>query len=196
MELIGLFLIASGLLVVAGLAKAVQPDDTARALRALLPERAGALRTVWLRRTVRAGALAEATLGLVALARPRPATAAAVALSYALFAGVVVLARWRGGPLATCGCFGRPDTPPTLAHLAFDLVLAGSAAAVAATGPAHGFITTQLAAQPWSGFPLLLVSATGLWLTFLALSALGSLEGARRLRSLEGARQMARPERP
>ena len=37
MELIGLYLIAAGLLVVAGTAKAARPDDTARAVGALLP---------------------------------------------------------------------------------------------------------------------------------------------------------------
>ena len=39
MELIGLYLIAAGLLCVAGVAKAAHPDDTARALAALLPQR-------------------------------------------------------------------------------------------------------------------------------------------------------------
>ncbi len=77
---------------------------------------------------VRAGALAEAALGAVALAFPRPATGALVALSYLCFFGVVgLVARRRGGPLATCGCFGRPDTPPTVLHLVLDLVLAAAA---------------------------------------------------------------------
>jgi len=76
-----------------------------------------------LRLAVRAGALAEAALGLVALVLPRPLTGALVALSYALFAGVVAYAMARGGPLATCGCFGRPDTPPTRVHLVVDLVV-------------------------------------------------------------------------
>ena len=132
-------------------------------------------------RVVRVGALAEAALGAVALAFPRPATAALVALSYVCFFGVVAYARRRGGPLATCGCFGRPDTPPTALHLVIDLVLAAAAAAVAAGAPSGGTLVTQLAHQPWAGFPLLFVSAVGLWLTALALSALAALTAARRL---------------
>ena len=75
MELIGLYLIAAGLLVVAGTAKAARPDDTTRALVALLPS-PPSFRL--LRDVVRVGALAEAALGVVAFAFPRPATAALV----------------------------------------------------------------------------------------------------------------------
>ena len=180
MELIGLYLIAAALLVAAGIAKAVRPDDTARAVSALLP-RGCAPSQRRLRGAVRAGALAEAMLGLVALVVPRPVTAALVALSYALFAIVVAFARVRGGPLATCGCFGRPDTPATRLHVAVNFALAGAAVVVAAGVPNGGSIATLLAHQPWAGLPLLFVSAAGLWLTFLALSALAALEGARRL---------------
>jgi len=178
MELIGLYLIAAGLLVVAGVAKAARPDDTARATVALLP---GSPSLRLLRWVVRTGALAEAALGAVALLFPRPATAALVTLSYVCFFGVVAVAHRRGGPLATCGCFGRPDTPPTVLHMVLDLALAATAAVVALGAPSHGTLVTQLAHQPWAGFPLLFVSAVGLWLTALALSALAALSGARRL---------------
>jgi Methylamine utilisation protein MauE len=182
-ELIGPYLVAAGLLVVAGLAKAIRPDDTARALSTLAGgARAG--RAIPLRVTraaVRAGALGEAALGLAALAAPRPVTAAFVALSYTAFAAVVALAWWRGGPLATCGCFGRPDTPPTAVHLLLDVALAAAAVAVAVTAPASGTLPAQLAQQPWAGLPLLFVSAVALWLSLLAMSALGTLAGARRL---------------
>ncbi|MGO8824309.1 MAG: MauE/DoxX family redox-associated membrane protein [Acidimicrobiales bacterium] len=192
MGLIGLYLIAAGLLVAAGIAKAVRPDDTARALAALIPGRRVPSQR-WLRGAVRTGALAEAVLGLVALGAPRPLTAALVALSYASFALVVAYARARGGTLATCGCFGRPDTPATRVHVAVDLVLAGAAAAVAAGAPSGGSIATLLAHQPWTGVPLLFVSAVGLWLTFLALSALAALEGARRLVQPVAARGTSAP---
>ncbi len=185
MELIGLYLIAAGLLVVAGVAKASRPDDTARALVTLRSSRrAPGGRAVSLRRMrlfVRTGALAEAVLGLIALLMPRPLTASLVALSYATFSVVVVVARRRGGPLATCGCFGRPDTPPTTVHLFVNLLLAVSAVVVAASAPADGTVVSALAHQPWAGLPLLFVSAVGLWLSLLALSSLAALEGARRL---------------
>ncbi len=180
MELIGLYLIAAGLLVAAGTAKAVRPGDTARAIGALFPGRRAPSHAV-LRRIVRGGAVAEIAVGLAALAFPRPVTAALVALSYALFVGVVAYARARGGPLSTCGCFGRADTPATGLHLAINLLLAATAAVVAAASSPAGSLASLLAHQPWAGLPLLFVSATGLWLTVVALSPLAALEGARRL---------------
>jgi hypothetical protein len=178
MELIGLYLVAAGLLCLAGAAKVARPDDMARAMATLLPGPPPLHVMRWL---VRVGAAAEAILGAVAIVFPRPATAALVALSYASFLAVVVYARLRGRPLATCGCFGRPDTPPTALHLVVDVVLAGAAAAVAFGAPVHGTLATQLAHQPWAGLPLLFVSAVGLWLTALALSSLTALVAARRL---------------
>jgi hypothetical protein len=179
LAVIGLYLVACALLVGSGLAKAARPDATARALAALVHGRG--MRLVRLRLAVRAGALAEAALGLVALALPRPVTAALVASSYLCFAGIVLVALRRGGPLATCGCFGRADTAPTVVHLVLDLALAVAAAVLAAAAPRQGTLVTYLAHQPWAGLPLLFVSAVGAWLTLLALSALGELEGGRRL---------------
>jgi hypothetical protein len=177
MELIGLYLIAAGLLCVAGVAKALRPDDTALAMAALSPGRPP-LRLV--RSVVRAGALAEAALGAVAILFPRPAIAALVALSYLVFVAVVTYARWRGGPLATCGCFGRLDTPPTALHLVLNLVLAAAATAVAICGSPGSTLGQQLVHQPWAGFPLVFASAVGVWLSALALSALAALTAARR----------------
>jgi hypothetical protein len=176
MALIGLYLIAAGLLCVAGLAKAIRPGDTALAMAAFVPGRPPLRLLRWV---VRAGALAEAALGAVAIVFPRPATAALVALSYLAFFVVVAYARWRGGPLATCGCFGRPDTPPTALHLVIDLVLAAAAAAVAVGATPENTLRLELAHQPWAGFPLLFVSGVGLWLTALALSALAALTATR-----------------
>jgi hypothetical protein len=185
-ELIGLYLVAAGLLVVAGVAKARRPDDTARAVVTGLSARGArgggrALSLRPVRRCVRTLALAEAALGLAALILPRPVTAALVAFSYAAFTVVVVLTRRRGGPLATCGCFGRPDTPPTSVHVFLTLLLAVGAATVAATTPVHATVYSALAHQPWAGVPLVFVSAVGVWLSLQALSALAALEGARRL---------------
>jgi hypothetical protein len=175
MELIGLYLVACLILVAAGTAKAVRPGDTARALASLVPLDAGRLRHV-----VRVGSLGEAALGLVALAFPRTAPAAAVAASYLLFAVFVAIARRRGGAVASCGCFGTPDTPATGLHVVVDLVLAASAAVVASAG-LDGSMASVLAAQPLDGVPLLMASAVGAWLTYLAVSVLASLQAARRL---------------
>lgn len=187
MELIGPYLVACGLLAIAGVAKAARPDDTARALVQLTapidgrgPSRRRTPGFGTVRSLVRIGAAAEALLGVVALVVPRTGTAAAVCASYLVFAGFVALAIVRGGTLATCGCFGRPDTPPTAVHVAVNLVLAGSAAAVAAAAPATGTVLRVLAHQPWHGVPLVLVAALGTWLATLVLVHLSALEAVRR----------------
>ena len=176
MELIGPYMVACVLLVAAGMAKVVRPGDTARAVAWLVPWPLGRLRIL-----IRIGALVELTIGTVALAIPRPASAALVAASYALFAAVVGLTRARGGPIASCGCFGTPDTPATGLHLVVNLGLAVTAIVVAAAAPISGSIASVLSHQPWDGVPLVAVSAVGAWLTFLVLSPLAALQGVRRM---------------
>jgi hypothetical protein len=187
MELIGLYLMAGGLLVAAGVAKAIRPDDTARALAALTPLGAQTMRTL-----VRAGAVAETALGVTALALPRPWSAGLVALSYAAFAGFVAYARSTGGAIASCGCFGTPDTPATLAHVIIDGALAVAAAAVAWSAPS-GTLVTVLSHQPARGIPLVAVSALGGWLVYLAISVLAGLQGARALTGITFDRQGTAP---
>ena len=182
MELIGLYLMAAALLVVAGMAKAARPGDTARALGDIVPAWAGPVLTRRrLRTVIRLGGLFEAALGLVAIVFPRPVTAILVATSYALFAGVVLYARSRGGALSSCGCFGRADTPATMLHALVDVVFAAACIAVAATAPSSGSLMTLLGHQPAAGVPLVFVSVVGLYLSYLTLAVLPSLEGARRL---------------
>jgi len=174
-ELIGPYLAACLLLVVAGVAKAVRPGDTARAVAETVP-----LPLAVLAPLVRAGAVAEGCVGAAGLVHPSPWTAGLVALSYAAFAAFVTVVLVRGGPLASCGCFGTPDTPATRLHVVVDLVLAGSALAVAAAAPSH-WLPTVLADQPWHGVPLVAVSVLGAWLAVLVLGRLAELGAARRL---------------
>ena len=175
MELIGPYLAACALLVVAGVAKAVRPGDTARAVVATvpMPPRAGRL-------LVRTGAAVEAVVGTAGLVHPSPWTAGLVACSYLGFAAFVAVVLTRGGPLASCGCFGKPDTPATRLHVVVDLALAGSAVAVAGGVPAQ-WTPTLLAHQPGHGVPLVLMSGLAAWLAFLALGRLAELGAARRL---------------
>jgi Methylamine utilisation protein MauE len=180
-ELIGVYLIGCTLLVAAGAMKVVRPDDTARALAPLVPAQLGSLADVRrFRSVIRLAALFEVGLGAVAFLWPRAASAALVAASYVVFAGVVALARARGGSLASCGCFGTPDTPATLLHVAVDVVFAGAAILVATSAPSGGTILTALGHQPLHGAALLLLAGVGAWLTYLTLSMLGALEVARR----------------
>ena len=174
MTLLGPYLVACGLLVVAGAAKVARPADTARALSAALGSRAPATGVV------RGAAGAEAALGLAALIWPEPPLAALVGASYLAFAAVVAVVRHRGGALASCGCFGTPDTPATGLHVVIDLALAASAGSVAAAGHA-GTLGPLLQAQPLHGVPLVAVSALAGWLTFMALTLLPRLQAARRL---------------
>jgi hypothetical protein len=174
MELIGPYLAACLLLVAAGAAKVARPDDTARAVGSVVRLPLRPLRTL-----VRAGAAAEAALGLVALLRPAPVTAGLVAASYLGFAGFVAVARATGGPLATCGCFSTPDTPATRTHVAVTLGFAVSAAVVAAGVPA-GWITHVLADQPWRGVPVVLLAVLCAWLAYLAMTRLALVGAARR----------------
>jgi hypothetical protein len=191
-ELIGLYLIASGLLVLAGIAKALRPEDTARALVELAPRRVASHVSQRVARAVlRGGATAEALLGIWALASPGPLAAALVASSYILFTVVVVHARVHGGALSTCGCFGRPDTPATWLHAVLNALFAVAAVTVALHASTDSTLRALLSHQPWTGLPLLFVSAVGGYLTYLALSPLATLEGARRLvrpRSAEATR--------
>jgi len=123
----------------------------------------------------------EAALGIAALLFPRPVTAALVATSYALFFCVVAFVRRIGGSLATCGCFGRPDTPATGLHLLLNVVFVAGAVAVALRPPDVTGLVSLLGRQPWSGAPLLVAAVVGIWLSYLALSPLSVLEAARRL---------------
>ena len=178
MELIGIFFVASGLLAIAGIAKALRPDDTARALLLALP---WSVPMTMARRTVRLGAVVEASLGVCAIVYPHPVLAGLVALSYAAFLCFVLYARKRGGPLSTCGCFGRPDTPATALHVVLNGVFIATAVVVGLRPPQNATLTSLLATQPWDGLPLLFASAVGIWLGYLALSPMATLEATRRL---------------
>lgn len=115
---------AAAVLAYAGAAKVLDPTMTAGALRAMrLPS------APWL---VRLGALAELVLGIAAVVVGGWALWTAVAASYAAFAAFVAAALRSGRPIATCGCFGRPDTPPRARHVVANLAAAAACAGYAA----------------------------------------------------------------
>jgi Methylamine utilisation protein MauE len=174
-ELIGLYLVACVLLVAAGTAKAIRPADTARAFSAVVSLPPGVIRMA-----IRIGAVAEAALGAYALLYPRALSAGLVALSYAVFAVVVAYARARGGAIASCGCFGTPDTPATWLHVIVNLGLSAAAGFVAVAQPT-GSMVSILSVQPLEGVPLIAASALAAWLTYLVISVLAALSAVRRL---------------
>src|SRR4051812_42305285 len=119
-------LVASALLAAAGAPKVVDPVMTVGALRSVgLHVQPAAVRLF--------GAM-EATLGAAALATGARPLAALVAASYAGFCGFLVIALRAGGAVASCGCVGRADTPPTRSHLAVTATLAVACGLAAATG--------------------------------------------------------------
>ncbi|MFQ6171990.1 MauE/DoxX family redox-associated membrane protein [Oryzobacter sp. R7] len=124
---------AAVLLVVAGAPKVLDPGDLHRAVRSVgMPVG---------REAVRAFALAEVVVGVAALAVPGPATALLLAALYAGFTAFVVVALRSGGVVSSCGCFGKADTPPTVAHA----VLTGGAALAGLAAAA------VVPAAPWAG---------------------------------------------
>ena len=151
------YVAAALLLVVAGVAKAMEPLPLARALRVSGIPVSGRLLTP----LVRVGAVLEALVGGAAVVAPSLVSAALLAASYAAFTAFVVRALRSGSPLATCGCFGAADTPPTAVHA---LTTAGLAAvaAVVATSPA------ELALTP----ALLVLIAVLAYLVYLVLAVL------------------------
>ena len=121
---------AAVLLLVAGVPKVLDPGPTSRAAeQAGLPSSAAVVRLL--------GA-AEAVVGTVALLVGGPLPAAAVAVLYLCFAGVVTRALVRGD-VDSCGCFNGDDSPPSVLHVVLDLGLAASAVAVA-LGPAESWV--------------------------------------------------------
>jgi hypothetical protein len=117
---------AALLLLGAGAAKVAEPTRTAGALAAL-----GWPATTMV---VRAGAAAEAVLGAATLVIGGRVLSAAVAASYVGFTAFVIAALRSGVPVGTCGCFGRPDTPPRAHHAVVDAVLALAAAVATVVG--------------------------------------------------------------
>lgn len=148
-SLAAVFLAAAALLVAAGLPKLADPMPLVRALRSAgLPAgRAGALLVAAL----------EVAIGIAAILAPGRLTAVLVGTAYLLFSGFVALALRRGGVLGSCGCFGKPDTPPTRTHLVLTLLTAAAAAAVVVRpGAAAWDLALSAHAMATTGFAALI----------------------------------------
>jgi len=166
--LIGPFQVVVVLLLAGGALKAVRPDDTAGALRAF-----GVPVPMW---GVRAAGVGEAGIASWALLSGNRVAAALVGISYAGFAAFVWSAERRSLPIASCGCFGRVDTPPSAVHLGVNLVGSAVAFGVALVGGAS--YTDVVAGQPLAGVPYTAMVLLGAWLAFVALTVLPRVLGA------------------
>jgi hypothetical protein len=169
--LAGPFIVAAALIGLGGALKLGRPATTARALGEMGLPSSPLL--------VRVGAAVEIAVAAGALAWASVPFAMAVALSYLGFAGFVLAALRRGVPLASCGCFGVQDTPPTYVHLALNLAAAGVAVAVA-LGP-HGAALADLGRMDGSVVlrgVFLVLAATCTWFAYVALTLLPQVLGS------------------
>ncbi|HJQ77620.1 MAG TPA: MauE/DoxX family redox-associated membrane protein [Acidimicrobiia bacterium] len=154
--------IFSLLLVLTGVAKILSPRDVARAIGALgLP--------TWTPLGVVIGTV-EVGVGVGALLVGAGLWAQGVL--YAGFAGWIYLALRREVPLASCGCLGKDDTPPTWAHLVMNLIAVAVSLAAAAAGPVRLIGGLGSIAQ-------LAVVAAGVLLAYIVLTDGARLVGVR-----------------
>ena len=167
--LAGPFLVTAALLGAGGASKVVRPANTARALGTMgLPSS---------RALVRLGAGAELVVAAGALAGGGRVFAFLIAASYLSFAAFVLAALRRNLPLASCGCFGVADTPPTAVHVGINVAAAGIAGAVA-LGWAGGGGLPDIASMEGSVLvraTFVILTVASAWLAYVALTELPKL---------------------
>ncbi|MGH8872144.1 MAG: MauE/DoxX family redox-associated membrane protein [Acidimicrobiia bacterium] len=166
----GPFLAVASLLVVAGVMKVYRPRFTAGALRAArLPATNGVVRLL---------GVVEVGVGAAAIVTGSPLWALATGVFYVCFALFVVYALRSGIPISSCGCFGSPDTPPSVGH-----VVLNAAAAVVALAVAMSPVGS------WVGLPgtdtgtavaFLLFSAASVYLLYAVVNVLPQRTGVNR----------------
>ncbi len=111
---------AAVLLVISGAAKIAKPSSVEGLLGSL---RIPAARRLSAKPPVLALGMAEVGVGILALAIGGPPIAAGVGVLYVVFAVTALRAASVG--VASCGCFGTFDTPPTWIHSVSNAALAG-----------------------------------------------------------------------
>lgn len=171
--LTGAVLVASALLVLAGLPKVARPDSTVVALRAV---GLGLVTRVH----VRALGVVEVLVGGYALVVGGVVVDLAVASLYAAFSVFLVRVLRSDAEGVSCGCTGKADTPPTYAHLVLTVTLSALAAVAALLGGASGL--SDLVAADAVAEPVLLVgfSAIGTWLGWVVMNDPPDLQLLRR----------------
>lgn len=154
--------IFSVVLVITGAAKIVKPHDVEKALVALglprIPYAGLAL------------GIGEVAVGIGALfLSPALIIQGSLYLAFAIW---VTVALQRNVPLASCGCLGRDDTPPTMSHVVLNVL-----AAAVSFGALSGEVLSL-----GSGLHMIaqiVVVAAGVLLSFVVLTDLARLSGVR-----------------
>ena len=158
----GPFLAISALLAVAGAMKVYRPKYTVGALTAAgLPANTTLVRLL---------GLAEIGVGIAAIWTGASLWAVATGIFYLGFALFVIYALRSGIPIASCGCFGSPDTPPNVGHVVLDLTATAVALAVA-IDPIGSWVGLP-GVEPWTGVAFLLFSGATVYLLYAIVNVL------------------------
>ena len=100
-----------------------------------------------------------------------------VAAAYLAFAAFITAALGADIPIQSCGCLGQSDAPPSIVHVGFNLVSAGTALAAAVTGTQS--LGATLSDQPWRAAPFVLLVVICVYLCVLVTTRLPSTLGSR-----------------
>jgi hypothetical protein len=154
--------IFSLLLLVTGAVKVGRPRDVARAIGEM------GLPIAWWS-GIGIGVV-EIAVGVAALLHPNGLLAQGA--TYAIFAGWVAAALRRDAPLASCGCLGREDTPPSAGHLALNIVAVVVSFAAVTSGPV-------VLIPGLGGVAQVAVVVVGLFISYIVLTDGARLTGVR-----------------
>jgi hypothetical protein len=121
---------------------------------------------------VRAFAAGEVALGLWSLSSPGRASAAALTVLYAGFAGFLAFLILGRVEVSSCGCAGERDLPPSWVHVGLNLAAAGAGLAVALKDPTVPGVGRSLHGLPLGGAGLVIGVGTLTWLGLLCVAYL------------------------
>ncbi len=154
--------IFSVLLIITGVAKVARPHDVERALTGLGLPRVPFAGTMI--------GLGEIAIGASAFVFP--AALVLQGAAYLVFAGWIFAALRADVPLASCGCLGKDDTPPSWGHLILNVIGSGISLAAAWSGPVQWSLDLE-------GIAMVSVVAVGVFLGYVVLTDAARLAGVR-----------------
>jgi uncharacterized protein YjeT (DUF2065 family) len=161
----GPFFAISLIIVLSGALKLVAPSVAEEALATLgLPVPAQLVRLI---------GVAEMALGVAAIVVAGWELAVAVAFAYFCFAVVAETLRRTSDKVASCGCFGSADTPPSLVHTGVNIASI-FVAVLAIVWPVDDIVSV-LKDQPLGGLVFVVFVALVTYLVFLVFTALPKL---------------------
>jgi len=128
-------------------------------------------------RFVKGVAVLEACAGIVCLSLPWRWGFVAVSLMYAAFAGLVAYLLIRHIRVASCGCAGQIDIPPSWSHVTLNMAAVGVGIAGLIVGDAVPAVTTRIGAYSVLLWLSVLTAAYLSYLAFLRLHGASAIGG-------------------